>query len=163
VCTSRRRKSIHGFTLIELIVTVTIIGLLASAALPLASMAMQRAKETELRAALRDIRTAIDAYKTAAAQGRIAVDADSSGYPPTLQALVDGVEDARSATKAQVYFLRRLPRDPFFPDAAAAAADTWGLRSYASPPSAPQPGADVFDVYTLSAGKGLNGVAYRDW
>jgi general secretion pathway protein G len=153
----------RGFTLIELVITVAIIGVLASAALPLASMAAQRARESELRTSLREIRTAIDAYKEAVDQGRVKSEADTTGYPPNLQLLVDGVEDQQSEHKTQIYFLRRLPRDPFFPDHNVAAADTWGLRSYASPPSEPQAGDDVFDVYSLSNGKGLNGVAYREW
>ena len=153
----------RGFTLIELVITVAIVGLLASAAFPLASMAIQREKESELRAALRDIRGAIDAYKEAAEQGRVLVEADKSGYPPDLKVLYEGVEDATSAQKVKIYFLRRLPRDPFFPDGTASAEDTWGLRSYASPPDAPQPGDDVFDVYSLARGKGLNGVPYHDW
>jgi general secretion pathway protein G len=152
-----------GFTLIELVITVAIIGLLASAAFPLASMAIHREKESELRAALREIRSAIDAYKEAAEQGRVMVEADASGYPPDLRSLYTGVEDARNPEKVKIYFLRRLPRDPFFPDGAARAEETWGLRSYASPPQDPQPGADVFDVYSLAAGKGLNGVPYHDW
>ena len=152
-----------GFTLIELVITVAIVGLLASAAFPLASMAIQRAKESELRASLRDIRSAIDAYKEAVDQGRIPTEADKTGYPPDLKVLYEGVEDAGSATKVKIYFLRRLPRDPFFPDAAAAPEDTWGLRSYASPPETPQPGEDVFDVYSMSKGKGLNGVPYHEW
>ena len=152
-----------GFTLIELVITVAIIGLLASAALPLASMAIQRAKESELRAALRDIRGAIDAYKEAADQGRVMVEADQSGYPTDLRLLYEGVDDANNPEKAKIYFMRRLPRDPFFPDGAAAPADSWGLRSYASPPVDPQPGDDVFDVYSLSNDKGLNGVPYHDW
>jgi general secretion pathway protein G len=71
--------------------------------------------------------------------------------------------DIRSPTPKKIYFLRRLPRDPFFPDARAPAAATWGLRSYASPADDPQPGKDVFDVYSLATGSGLNGVPYRDW
>jgi general secretion pathway protein G len=153
----------RGFTLIELVITVAIVGLLASAAFPLASMAIRREKETELRGALREIRTAIDAYKDAASSGRIEQQADASGYPPTLQVLVDGVEDASSPVRARIYFLRRVPRDPLFPDGSVAAADTWGLRSYESPPDDPQPGDDVFDVYSLAGGSSMNGVPFRDW
>jgi general secretion pathway protein G len=157
------RGHARGFTLIELVITMAIVGLLATAAMPLASMAIQREKEIELRAALRDIRSAIDDYKAAADQGRVLVAADGSHYPPNLQVLADGVEDARSPNKVKIYFLRHVPRDPFFPDPTAGAADTWGLRSYESPPQAPQAGDDVFDIYTLSNGVGLNGIAYRDW
>lgn len=161
--TSRRLSRARGFTLIELVITVAIVGLLASAALPLASMTIQRAKESELRAALRDIRGAIDAYKDAAEQGRVVVEADKSGYPAELKLLYEGVEDATSPEKVKIYFMRRLPRDPFFPDGAAAPEDSWGLRSYASSPDDPQPGDDVFDVYSLARGKGINGVPYHDW
>ena len=153
----------RGFTLIELVITVAIIGLLASAALPLASMTIKREKESELRVALRDIRTAIDSYKDATARGRVKVDADASGYPPDLKSLYAGVEDITSPDKRILYFMRRLPRDPFYPDGTASADETWGLRNYASPPDAPQPGADVYDVYSLSTDKGLNGVRYREW
>jgi general secretion pathway protein G len=157
----RRQQS--GFTLIELVITVAIIGLLASAAFPLASMAIQREKESELRAALREIRSAIDAYKDAADQGRITMEADKSGYPADLKLLYQGVEDTSRPDKAMIYFLRRLPRDPFYPDGTAAAEDTWGLRSYASSPESPQAGDDVYDVYSLSTGKSLSGVPYHDW
>jgi general secretion pathway protein G len=153
----------RGFSLIELVITLAIVGLLATAAMPLASMAIKRAKESELHAALRDIRTAIDAYKEAAESGRVQVDAQASGYPPDLKALYEGVEDATSADKRLIYFMRRLPRDPFFPDGTAAPEDTWGQRSYSSPPVDPQPGLDVFDVHSLSTDKGLNGVPYHDW
>lgn len=154
----------RGFTLIELVVVITIVGLLASIAAPMGKMAVQRAKESELRDALRELRTAIDAYKRAGEEGRIIVEVNTSGYPPTLDALVNGVDDATDPDKKRkLYFLRHLPRDPFFPDSAAAAAETWGLRSYESPPDDPQPGDDVFDIHSLAPGAGLNGVPYAQW
>ena len=158
-----KHRQFRGFTLVELMVTVAIVGLLASIALPLAELAVRRQKEQSLHAALRQIRSAIDAYKLAVDQGRIRKSADHSGYPDSLEALERGVEDARSPAHEKMYFLRRVPRDPLFPDAAASAAETWGKRSYASPPDAPRAGADVYDVYSLAPGAGLNGVAYKDW
>jgi general secretion pathway protein G len=159
----RSRKRHAGYTLIELVITVAIIGLLSSAAAPLASMAIQRGKESDLRAALRDIRGAIDAYKQAADQGRVMVAADASHYPPDLKSLYEGVEDQTKPEKTLIYFMRRLPRDPFYPDGTASAEETWGLRSYESGPDAPQAGADVYDVFSLSKNKGINGVPYREW
>jgi general secretion pathway protein G len=156
-CCSRR-----GFTLVELVVTVAIVGVLATVTLPLAQLTVQRQKEQELRVALRQIREAIDAYKRAADEGRVARRADESGYPRTLQTLVAGVEDAKQLDRRKIYFLRRLPRDPFA-DAAADPAQTWGKRSYASPPETPSEGTDVYDVYSLAAGTGLNGIPYRSW
>jgi general secretion pathway protein G len=153
----------RGFTLVELVITVAIVGLLATAAFPLAEMAARRTKEQDLRLALREIRGALDAYKSAYDQGRISQEVGQTGYPPDLDTLVNGVEDAKSPESAAIYFLRRLPRDPFYPDATAAPASTWGLRSYESPPEDPQPGEDVFDIHSLSPGVGLNGVPYRDW
>ena len=157
------RRRARGFTVIEMVVTVAIIGLLASIALPLAELTVQRAKEHELRRALREIRTAIDAYKAATEQGRVAKAADASGYPPNLDLLVEGVPDARDPAKRPIYFLRRLPRDPFHEAAQDRAADTWALRSYDSPPDAPRAGKDVFDVYSRSQASGINGVPYREW
>ena len=152
-----------GFTLIELVVTLAIIGVLTGAAMPLVQLTAQRAKEGELHQSLRILRSAIDVYREAADTGHIRLEVGASGYPPNLQVLVDGVEDVQSEKKVMMYFLRRVPRDPFFPDAAAAPADTWGLRSSKSPPTDPQAGDDVFDVYSLAQGKGLNGIAYHDW
>jgi general secretion pathway protein G len=153
----------RGFTLVELVITVAIVGLLATAAFPLAEMAARRTKEQDLRLALREVRGALDAYKNAYEQGRITQEVGQTGYPPDLDTLVNGVEDTKSPEAAAIYFLRRLPRDPFYPDATAVPASTWGLRSYESPPEDPQPGEDVFDIYSLSPGVGLNGVPYRDW
>jgi general secretion pathway protein G len=151
-----------GFTLIELVVTVAILAVLVSAAVPLAEITRVRAKESELRSALRTLRDGIDAYKRAADEGRVQRAADESGYPRSLEALVNGVQDAKSPGKRQIYFLRRMPRDPFA-DPQLPAAATWGKRSYASPPDAPQEGRDVFDVYSRSTATGLNGIPYNQW
>ncbi|MEO8007878.1 MAG: type II secretion system protein [Betaproteobacteria bacterium] len=156
------RTARHGFTLIELVITVAIVAILASAAVPLTKLAMQRTKEQELRTGLRQIRDAIDAYKQATDEGRIARAADASGYPPSLETLVVGVDDAKMPVKRSIYFLRRLPRDPFAPESLPPAA-TWGKRSYESPPDNPRQGKDVFDVYSLAEGKGLNGIGYSQW
>ena len=118
-----------GFTLIELVITVAIVGILASMAVPLVELSIQRTREAELRGALRQIREALDAYKRATEEGRIAKSPTESGYPKRLDDLVLGVADAKSANKKSIYFLRRLPRDPFHPDAASSAAETWGKRS----------------------------------
>lgn len=152
-----------GFTLIEMVVTVAIVGILAAGAFPLAELAAQRTREAELRQALRQIRGGLDAYKAAFDEGRIERAVGASGYPPDLAALVNGVADVSDPSGARIYFLRRIPRDPFHPDASVAADRTWGKRSYASPPNAPREGEDVFDVYSLSARVGLNGIPYREW
>jgi general secretion pathway protein G len=152
-----------GFTLIELVVVIAIIAILATGLLPLAELANQRSKESELHAALRDIRTAIDAYKQATDEGRVERKADETGYPPSLELLAAGVPNAKDPEKHKIYFMRRVPRDPFFVDSEVAAHKTWGLRSYESPPEEPKDGKDVFDVYSLSQKKGLNGVPYNKW
>ncbi len=152
-----------GFTLVELVITVAIVGILASAVVPLVQVAAQRAKESELRAALRQTREAIDAYKRAADEGRVARLVNESGYPKTLEVLVEGAVDVKTPDRRKIYFLRRIPRDPFAQEASVPAAAAWGKRSYASPPDAPAEGDDVFDVYTKAPGIGLNGIAYREW
>ena len=162
VLSPRVVHALRGFTLIELIITVAIVAILASAALPLTQIARQRVKEQELRIALRQIREAIDAYKQTAEEGRVARAADASGYPPNLDALTLGVDEAKLPVKKSIYFLRSLPRDPFAPEDVPA-AETWAKRSYESPPDNPREGKDVFDIHSLSEGRGLNGVPYREW
>jgi len=152
-----------GFTLIELLVTVMIVLALASVALPMTELASQRDKEQQLRRSLREIREALDAYKQAGDDGKIARKALDSGYPPSLEALTDGVPDARSTTGAKFYFIRRIPRDPFFVDPDVPAASTWGRRSYASSGDEPKAGSDVYDVYSTSTAIGMNGIPYREW
>lgn len=152
-----------GFTLIELVITVAIISILASVALPLSEMVVQRAKEQDLRRALREIRAGIDAHKQAFDDGHIRKLAGASGYPPRLEDLVNGVEDQKSPRKDKLYFLRRIPRDPFATDANLQPAETWGKRSYASPADDPREGDDVFDIYSRAESKGLNGRPYREW
>jgi len=152
-----------GFTFIELMVTLAIMGVLLLVAAPLAQVAVQREKERDLRSALAQIREAIDNYKRTVEQGRIMLKPGDSGYPRTLDDLVGGIPDQRSPTKQMIYILRRLPPDPFYPDPNAKASDTWGLRSYASPPEEPAEGDDVFDIYSKSDKKGLNGVPYKLW
>ncbi len=155
-------RSARGFTLIEMMITVVIVSLLASAVIPLTQLAMQRVKEQELREGLRLIRKAVDDYKRAVDEGRVARRADETGFPRSLESLVNGVENIKDPEKKKIYFLRRLPRDPFA-DSSLTPAETWGKRSYASPPEAPAEGEDVFDVYSRSDGAGLNGLAYREW
>ena len=160
-----------GFTLIELMIVVAIMAILATAALPFRELMVQREKEQELRVALRQIRTAIDAYKQAVDDGRVAKKADESGYPPRLEELFMGVPDIKSTDKEKknIYFLRRLPRDPMFIEldiagtTATPTVDTWGKRSYESPPDSPKEGDDVFDVYSFSEKIGSNGIPYREW
>jgi len=160
---NRRHGLAPGFTLIELLVTVLIVALLASVAMPLSAVSAQRTKEQELHRSLRELREAIDAYKRAFDEGRIERQVDRSGYPPTLATLVEGVADVTTPGQKKIYFLRRIPRDPFSSDPAAEPAQTWGQRSYESTPHEPQAGRDVFDVYSLNKGTGLNGVPYREW
>lgn len=154
----------RGFTLIELVITVAIVALLATAVVPSAQLVYQRERESQLRDALRTIRNAIDSYKFASDQGRIKLDMTQTGYPPDLSVLVDGVDDLKNPKEGKkVYFLRSVPRDPFYPGATTPAAETWNYRSYASPADDPQPGDDIYDVHSQSSRTGLNGVPYREW
>jgi general secretion pathway protein G len=154
---------VRGFTLIEVVITVAIVGLLATAVFPLAELGVRRAKEQDLRLALRTIRTGLDDYKVAADAGRIEMELGDSGYPPDLDVLVTGVVDIKDPEGKKIYFLRRIPRDPFYPDTSVSASESWALRCYDSPPHDPQPGDDVFDVRSMSPDTGLNGVPYEEW
>ena len=181
----------RGFTLIELVVTLALVGVMAMVAVPLYEVTAVRMKEMELRTALRQIRTALDAYKDASDAGKISKEAGDSGYPPNLKVLVDGVDVAQTAATAvgstspnspnspnsanstsssslndaptKLMFLRQVPRDPFTPDPSVPPEEQWDTRSYGSPPSDPQPGKDVYDVMSKSTAIGSNSIAYKDW
>jgi general secretion pathway protein G len=160
---------LKGFTLIELVVTVAIVSVLASAVLPVLQLSVQRVKENELRTNLREIREAIDAYKKLAdvENSPIKKIVGQSGYPPNLEVLVEGVVDDKDPNKHKIRFLRRIPLDPMQRDIQAnnvnGIMSNWGLRSYASEANDPREGDDVFDVYSLSKQIGINGVPYAQW
>ena len=151
----------RGFTFIELLVVTSIVLILASAIQPLARVTIQRTREAELRRVLREVRTAIDKFKDAADAGQIPtteLKANSEGYPPDLQTLVDGVSVANDATGRKLKFLRRIPVDPTMGD------DEWGLRAYQDKPdSSSWSGQNVYDVYSKNRGTALDGTKYRDW
>ena len=151
----------RGFTFIELLVVTSIVLILASSIQPLARVTIQRTREAELRRVLRDMRTAIDKFKDAADAGQIPtteLKANSEGYPPDLQTLVDGVSVANDATGRKLKFLRRIPMDPTMGD------DEWGLRAYQDKPdSSSWSGQNVYDVYSKNQGTALDGSKYRDW
>jgi general secretion pathway protein G len=155
-----------GFTLTEMLVTLTILAILATAVMPLAKTAVKREKEIDLRRNLRLIREAIDAYKRLADEKKIEFDEDSYGYPPDLETLVEGIEieeekkegEDRSSSKRIVKFLRRVPKDPM------TNSYDWGLRSYQDElDSDVWGGENVYDIYTKSLGTALDGTKYREW
>ena len=156
-------KNASGFTLIELLVALVLLALLVSSAAPLMQMTAKRNKEQELKKSLWQIRDAIDAYKQAIDDGLIKKSADETGYPKSLRQLVDGVENMQDANKRKIYFLRRIPRDPFAVDATLSAEDAWGKRSYESSFEEPSEGGDIYDVYSLSNETGINQLPYREW
>ncbi len=152
-----------GFTLIELVVTLALLGLMAGMAYPLTELTQTRQKETALKQALREIRSALDSYKAATDAGQIAKAPGSSGFPESLDDLVNGVVNQKAPNGTKLQFLRRVPRDPFSSDPSLSATQTWLLRSYSSSAQDPQPGSDVYDVVSRSDRVGLNGIAYKQW
>ncbi|MFM9835267.1 MAG: type II secretion system protein, partial [Methylophilaceae bacterium] len=147
-----QENCVKGFTLIELMITLVIVAILGSAAYPMIKLNVQRAKENELRADLRQIREAIDAYKKASDEGRIKKNIDETGYPPNLEVLVIGVPDEKDVNKHKIKFLRNIPADPMQSRVNTGLNDgepSWGLRSYISDAENPSPGEDVYDVHSL--------------
>lgn len=148
------RNTKHGITLIELIVAITIMAILTGAAVPVARLAIKRDKEKRLRAALWEMRDAIDRYKDAADRGAFQVKLGSEGYPPDLDTLVNGVDVGGKKIK----FLRRIPVDPMTGNT------DWGMRSMQDDPNSTSwGGQNVFDVFTKSQDTALDGTKYQDW
>ncbi|QTP14279.1 type II secretion system protein [Serratia symbiotica] len=156
-------KHQRGFTLVEMMVTLTLLACLSAAALPLVEKYGQRQKEEELRVALRQIREALDRYHQASVGGNIEKLIDASGYPKDLPLLVEGVADKKSPNKSKIYFLRRIPRDPMCDCASTSDAETWRIRSSTAAPNDFSGGKDVYDIASSSTAIGLNGVPYAQW
>jgi len=157
----RRPSGERGYTFVELLIVTTILLILASAVMPLAQVTSQRQREAELRRSLREMRTAIDAFKDAVDLGRIPtteLEPGNEGYPPDLETLVEGISAANDATGRKLRFLRRIPIDPLTGET------EWGLRAYQdSPTSTSWGGQNVFDVYSRAEGTALDGTEYRTW
>lgn len=159
----RRHLRTKGFTLVEMLVTLTVLAILASAIIPLGQMALKREKEIELKRDLRLLREAIDAYKKMADEKKFEFEEETMGYPPDLETLVKGVEikvegpDKEASTKV-VKFLRRIPKDPM------TSSLDWGLRSYQDTPDSTTWGEEnVYDVYTKSQATAIDGSKYTEW
>jgi general secretion pathway protein G len=151
----------RGYSFVELLIVTTIVLILASAVQPLATVAIQRQKEFELRRQLREMRTAIDAFHDAVLTNQIPtteLKPDSEGYPTDLDMLVAGVAVANDASGRKLKFMRRIPVDPM------TQSDEWGKRSYQDKPDATRwGGQNLYDVHSLSEGTALDGTKYRDW
>jgi len=151
----------HGYSFVELLIVTAILFILASAVVPLAQVTSQRQRESELRASLRQVRTAIDKFKDAVDAGRIAqteLTPGSEGYPPDLETLVEGVPIQNDQSGAKLKFLRKIPTDP------VTNSREWGLRAYQDKPDATTWGrGNVFDIYSKSSATALDGTKYKDW
>ena len=159
--TRRAPSGQGGYSFVELLIVTAILFILASAVMPLMTVTSQRQRESELRTALRQMRTAIDKFKDAADGGRIPsteVSAGSEGYPPDLETLVEGVSLLNDQSGTKLKFLRKIPTDPM------TNSTDWGLRAYQDKPDSTSWGrGNVYDVYSKSGGTALDGSKYKDW
>jgi general secretion pathway protein G len=151
---SRWSSGMRGFTLIELIVATAILVILVGLVIPSARISIKREKEHELRAALWQLRDAIDRYKDAADRGAFQTKVGSEGYPPDMETLTKGVDVGGKKLR----FLRKIPEDPMTGNT------DWGMRSMQDDPDSDSwGGQNVFDVFTKSQGEALDGTKYKDW
>lgn len=151
------KRGERGFTLVEMVVVCAVLGILATVSFPVVKFTRKRVKEIELRTALREMRSAIDEFKRYSDAGFLPVDFGTDGYPKDLETLVDGVDVVGQIDK-KAKFLRKIPLDPM------TGTYDWGLRSYQDQPdSSGWGGENVYDVFSLSAGTGLDGVPYSEW
>jgi general secretion pathway protein G len=149
-----KQKRQSGMTLVELVVAIAIMAILATGVLPISRTVVKREREKELRAALWQMRDAIDRYKDAADRGAFQIKLGSEGYPPDLDTLVKGVDVGGKTVR----FLRHIPKDPM------TNTTEWGMRSMQDDPTSDSwGGQSVFDVYTKSTGTALDGTKYQDW
>lgn len=162
---SERRK---GITLVELLVVIAIVSVLATAAIPLSRMTMQRTKEIELRQNLRVLRTAIDDFKKDCENKKLSslegyCKSDQNNYPESLEQLTEPLKMSGAVDKT-IKYLRRIPRDPMTELESSGNPNNWGLRSYSDPPdSSSWGGGNVYDVYSKSDKTGLDGSKYYTW
>jgi general secretion pathway protein G len=160
-----RSRGQCGLTLIELLITLAILAVLASAVLPMAEVTVRRSKEIELRRALRLIRSALDEYKVdydrALAEKKIIPTLGESGYPKELQAMVEG-EGWGGLYNPKRRYLRAIPRNPFA-SSDLAAEDGWAFRAYKDEPGESWSGGDIYDVHSQSDGIALDGTPYNEW
>ena len=168
-CTKQVMGNSRGLTLIELIVVIAIVGILASAVMPLSRMAVKRTREMELRSNLRTLRMAIDAFRRDCLPGsqfKLSIDyckTDQDYYPESLELLTQPLKLASAADKTKKY-LRRIPADPMMPLDSPDNTNNWGLRSYKDEPDSTEWGGDnVFDVYSKSEAISLDGSNYNTW
>lgn len=159
-----RKTGERGLTLIELLVVIAVMGILAAAVMPLSRMTVKRVKETELRSALRAVRTAIDAFNRDCVTKKLATDVCSrDNYPETLEQLTEPLKLQGAGDKTRKY-LRRIPRDPMMPLEAPEKTNNWGLRSTSDAPDSTQWGSEnVYDLYSRSEAEALDGSKYNTW
>lgn len=155
-----------GFSFIELLVCLVIMSILAMIAIPTVELSVKRQKEQELRTALREVRNALDEYKYASDSNQIPKRIGESGYPPSLDILVKGVDNTKILDKNTIFFLRKVPVDPMSSQNFNLNDNSnrnWGLRSYESSAENPKEGEDIYDIYSKSTEIGLNGIPYNEW